>query len=104
MNMNARELTGMLRFAGGRDMLILRDHEAGRIKVYKKGEWIFTVIPGSLLGVRTECVLLGKAEQDGVEERTTWGGAAYALSMFQQYGDIPAMDSGGFPLFEENCF
>jgi hypothetical protein len=86
----------MMRFVGGRPMLILRDHAEGRIKVYLKGEWAFTVIPGELMGYECDAVLLGKAQQDGTEERTTWGGVAHALSQFQQTGEVPCMDSEGF--------
>lgn len=96
--MNARELNGMLRFVGGRPMLILRDHEAGRIKVFQGNVWIMTVIPGHLLGTGTECVLLGREDAGFYdEERTTWGGAAYALSELQQTGVVPCMDADGFP-------
>jgi hypothetical protein len=95
--MDANQLNHMLRFVGGRPMLILRDHAKGRIKVYLKGEWAFTVIPGELLCYECDAVLLG-CEDAGqyAEERTTWGGVAHALSMFQQTGEVPCMDSEGF--------
>lgn len=97
--MNARELNGMLRFVGGRPMLILRDHEDGRIKVLQSGRWILTVVPGHLLMDDCEAVLLGREEEGFYdEERTTWGGVAYALSMLQQTNTVPAMDEDGFEL------
>ena len=91
--MNARELNGMLRFSNQRPMLILRDHEGGRIKVLEKrgGEefvWAWTVIPGHLLGIREEVELL---EYEGAErqERCSWGEVAFLLSELQQTGDYP---------------
>ena len=98
--MNARELNGMLRVVGGRPMLILRDHAGGRIKVFQSGRWIFTVIPGHLMGSNAEAVLLGR-EDEGFydEERSTWDGIAYALSVLQQTNTVPALDENGFELF-----
>ena len=95
--MNAARLNCMLRFVGGRPMLILRDHVEGRIKVFLRGVWSFTVCPGN--GYACEAVLLG-CEDAGqyTEERTTWGGVAHALSMFQQTGEVPCMDKEGFEL------
>ena len=95
--MTAQELFGMLKFVGGRPMLILRDHTAGRIKVFLKGAWVATVIPGELIGYDCDAVLLGCSDQGyDFEERTTWGGVACALSEFQQTGNVPCMDSDGF--------
>ena len=97
--MNAIKLSGMLQFVGGKPMLILRDHEEGRIKVFQSGVWIATVIPGPLMGEKTaEAILMGK-EGDIAEdeERTTWGGVAWWLSEYQQSGTRTCMDEDGFP-------
>ena len=97
--MNADRLNGMLRFTGGRPMLILRDHTKGRIKVYLCGVWTFTVIPGELMDSEFDAVLLGCEDADQyAEERTTWGGVAHALSTFQQTGEVPCMDDEGFEI------
>jgi hypothetical protein len=96
--MNAIKLSGMLQFVGGKPMLILRDHEQGRIKVFKSGVWIATVGPGAVLGVDTEACLMGKeGDVEDVEERTTWGGVAWWLSEYQQHGTLTCMDEDGFP-------
>ena len=89
--MNARELNGMLRFAGGRPMLILRDHVGGRIKVFEGGKWAWTIIPGHLLGIREEVELL---EYEGAErqERCSWAKVAFMLSELQQTGDYPCAE------------
>ena len=95
--MNAAKMNGMLKFIGGRPMLILRDHTEGRIKVYLGGKWVATAIPGHLMGLDCEAVLLGCSDEGyDFEERTTWGGVACALSEFQQTGDVPCMDADGF--------
>jgi hypothetical protein len=95
--MNAAKMNGMLKFIGGRPMLILRDHTEGRIKVYLGGRWIMTVIPGHLIEQDCDAVLLGIGEEGyDIEERTTWGGVACALSEFQQTGDVPCMNADGF--------
>lgn len=62
--MSASSLFTSLRFVGGRPMLILRDHTEGRIKVFLKGVWVATVIPGPLMDLDCEAVLLG-IEDDG---------------------------------------
>ena len=95
--MDANRMNHMLRFVGGRPMLILRDHVEGRVKVFLSGVWAFTVIPGELMGYDCDAVLLG-CEDVGqyTEERTTWGGVAHALSTFQQTGQVPCMDEEGF--------
>ena len=96
--MNAIKLSGMLQFVGGKPMLILRDHEEGRIKVFMGGVWIATVGPGAVLGVDTEACLMGKeGDVEDVEERTTWGGGAWWLSAYQQHGTLTCMDEDGFP-------
>lgn len=95
--MNANQLNGMMRFVGGRPMLILRDRPQGRINVFLKGDWIFTVIPGELMELDCDAVLLGREDAGQyAEERTTWGGIAHALSTFQQTGEVPVMDEDGF--------
>jgi len=104
--MNANQLNGMLRFTGGRPMLILRDHTKGRIKVFLCGVWSFTVIPRgahsatvSEGGYDCDAMLLGCEDADQyAEERTTWGGVAHALSTFQQTGEVPCMDDEGFEI------
>ena len=97
--MDANQLNHMMRFKGGRPMLILRDHVGGRIKVFKGGLWIATVTPGHLMCLECEAVLLGcehAGDEYCFEERTTYGGVAYALSSLQQTGFVPCMDSEGF--------
>lgn len=94
--MNASRLFSSLSFVGGRPMLILRDHTAGRVKVYMGGKWIMTVIPGDVLAQECEAVLLGRDDEGyHVEERTTWGGIMVALSLFQQTGEVPCMGADG---------
>ena len=95
--MNASHLFSSLRFVGGRPMLILRDHTEGRIKVFLGGKWVATAIPGHLLRLDCDAVLLGMSDEGyDFEERTTWGGIMVALSEFQQTGEVPCMDSEGF--------
>ena len=82
--MNASQFRMMCRFEGGKPGLYFRDHIAGRIKVLTAtGEWIATVIPGELMLVDAECVLLSI---DGdVEYRVSYGEAAL-ISALQQGG------------------
>ena len=69
----------------------------GRVKVFMNGVWIMTVIPGHLMCLDCEAVLLGCEDQGQYcEERTTWGGVMCALSEFQQTGEVPCMDDNGF--------
>ena len=97
--MFASQLFSSLSFVGGRPLLILRDHSEGRIKVFLEGKWVATVIPGHLLSLKCDAVLLGMEEEGYYfEERTTWGGIMYALSEFQQTGEVPPMDEEGFAL------
>ena len=95
--LTAFQMSICLSFVGGRPMLLLQDHTKGRIKVFVRGVWSFTIIPGHLLHLDCEAVLLG-CEDEGVyvEERTTWGGVAFALSEFQQTGEVPCMTHDGF--------
>ena len=83
--MNAQKFASMCRFQGGKPGLYFRDHVGGRIKVVTpRNEWIATVIPGELLGVDAECVLLSI---DGSEEyRVSYGEAAALVSALQQDG------------------
>jgi len=96
--MFAAQLFRSLSFVGGRPLLVLRDHEGGRIKVLLNGEWVATVIPGHLIGRgEVDAVLLGMDDAGYTfEERTSWGGIMCALSEFQQTGEVPVMDEDGF--------
>ena len=83
--MNAAIFRMMCRFEGGKPGLYFRDHIAGRIKVMTaKNEWIATVIPGEILGVDAECVLLSIDGDD--EYRVSYGEAAALVSALQQGG------------------
>ena len=83
--MNAAIFRMMCRFEGGKPGLYFRDHIAGRIKVLTAtGEWIATVIPGELMLVDAECVLL--SIDDGYEWRVSYGEAAALISALQQGG------------------
>ena len=83
--MNASQFRMMCRFEGGKPGLYFRDHIAGRIKVMTaKNEWIATVIPGELLLVDAECVLL--STEDIYEWRVSYGEAAALVSALQQGG------------------
>ena len=83
--MNAALFRMMCRFEGGKPGLYFRDHIAGRIKVMTaKNEWIATVIPGELMLVDAECVLLSL--HDSYEWRVSYGEAAALISAFQQGG------------------
>ena len=83
--MNASQFRMMCRFEGGKPGLYFRDHIAGRIKVMTaKNEWIATLIPGELLLVDAECVLLSM--DNSYEWRVTYGEAAALVSALQQGG------------------
>ena len=83
--MNAALFRMMCRFEGGKPGLYFRDHIAGRIKVLTAtGEWIATLIPGELLFVDTECVLLSM--DNSSEWRVSYGEAAALVSALQQGG------------------
>ena len=83
--MNAAHFSMMCRFEGGKPGLYFRDHIAGRIKVMTtKNEWIATVIPGELMLVDAECVLLSIDGDD--EYRVSYGEAAALVSALQQGG------------------
>ena len=83
--MNAQKFASMCRFEGGKPGLYFRDHLAGRIKVLTaKNEWIATVIPGELLFVDAECVLLSM--DNSHEFRVSYGEAAALISALQQGG------------------
>ena len=83
--MDAALFRMMCRFEGGKPGLYFRDHLAGRIKVLTaKNEWIATLIPGELLFVDTECVLLSM--DNSSEWRVTYGEAAALVSALQQGG------------------
>ena len=83
--MDAALFRMMCRFEGGKPGLYFRDHLAGRIKVMTaKNEWIATVIPGELMLVDAECVLLSIDGDD--EFRVSYGEAAALVSALQQGG------------------
>ena len=83
--MNAAKFRMMCRFEGGKPGLYFRDHLAGRIKVLTAtNEWIATLIPGELLFVDAECVLLSM--DNSYEWRVTYGEAAALVSALQQGG------------------
>ncbi len=83
--MNAQKFASMCRFEGGKPGLYFRDHLAGRIKVLTaKNEWIATLIPGELLFVDAECVLISLHDDD--EWRVSYGEAAALISALQQGG------------------
>ena len=83
--MNAALFRMMCRFEGGKPGLYFRDHIAGRIKVMTaKNEWIATLIPGELLFVDAECVLLSM--DNSHEFRVSYGEAAALVSALQQGG------------------
>ena len=83
--MNAQKFASMCRFECGKPGLYFRDHLAGRIKVLTaKNEWIATVIPGELLFVDAECVLLSM--DNNREFRISYGEAAALVSALQQGG------------------
>ena len=83
--MDAALFRMMCRFEGGKPGLYFRDHLAGRIKVLTaKNEWIATLIPGELLLVDAECVLLSM--DNSHEWRVTYGEAAALISAIQQGG------------------
>ena len=83
--MDAAIFRMMCRFEGGKPGLYFRDHIAGRIKVMTaKNEWIATLIPGELMLVDAECVLLSIDGDD--EYRVSYGEAAALISALQQGG------------------
>ena len=83
--MDAALFRMMCRFEGGKPGLYFRDHLAGRIKVLTaKNEWIATLIPGELMLVDAECVLLSIDGDD--EYRVSYGEAAALVSALQQGG------------------
>ena len=83
--MDAALFRMMCRFEGGKPGLYFRDHLAGRIKVMTaKNEWIATLIPGEILGVDAECVLLSM--DNSRVWRVSYGEAAALVSALQQGG------------------
>ena len=85
--MNASKFRMMCRFEGGKPGLYFRDMVAGRIKVMTaKNEWIATVIPGGLLLVDSEAVVLSKDQASDYEWRVSYGEAAALVSALQQGG------------------
>ena len=85
--MNAALFRMMCRFEGGKPGLYFRDHIAGRLKVMTAtGEWIATVVPGELLGVDTDAVVLSKDQASDYEWRVSYGEAAALISALQQGG------------------
>ena len=98
--MNAALFRMMCRFEGGKPGLYFRDHIAGRIKVMTaKNEWIATVIPGELLLVDAECVLLSL--DDIYEWHVSYGEAAALVSALQQ-GGWDAVDEVYYAIMDAN--
>lgn len=84
--MTASEFMSMCRYVGGLPMLIFRDHVGGRIKVYRNGEWVATLVPEGMLADTP--VLLFKNESND-EFRADWGTLAHYMSVYQQSnGDL----------------
>ena len=89
---DARSLSSMLKFKGGLPGLVLREHEGGRIKVFRQGQWAATVIPGHLMALDCEAALLSYPNRD-IEWRGSLAAVASGLSAFQQSnGDWMAAD------------
>ena len=85
--MNASQFRMMCRFEGGKPGLYFRDHLAGRIKVLTaKNEWIATVIPGEILGVDADAVVMSFGQASHYEWRVSYGEAAALVSALQQGG------------------
>ena len=85
--MNAAIFRMMCRFEGGKPGLYFRDHLAGRIKVLTAtGEWIATLIPGELMLVDSEAVVLSFDQASDYEWRVSYGEAAALISALQQGG------------------
>ena len=85
--MNAAIFRMMCLFESGKPGLYFRDHTAGRIKVMTaKNELIATVIPGEILGVDTEAVVLSFDQASDYEWRVSYGEAAALISALQQGG------------------
>ena len=98
--MNASQFRMMCRFEGGKPGLYFRDHLAGRIKVLTaKNEWIATLIPGELMLVDAECVLLSIDGDD--EYRVSYGEAATLVSALQQ-GGWDAVDEVYYAIMDAN--
>ena len=85
--MDAALFRMMCRFEGGKPGLYFRDHIAGRIKVLTAtGEWIATLIPGEILGVDTDAVVMSFGQASHYEWRVSYGEAAALVSALQQGG------------------
>ena len=98
--MDAALFRMMCRFEGGKPGLYFRDHLAGRIKVLTaKNEWIATLIPGELMLVDAECVLLSL--HDSYEWRVSYGEAAALVSALQQ-GGWDAVDEVYYAIMDAN--
>ena len=90
--MNASKFAMMCCFEGGKPGLYFSDHTAGRIKVLAaNNEWIATVIPGELLGVDSEAVVLSMYNSH--EFRVSYGEAATLISAVQQGGWYAAYEA-----------
>lgn len=89
---DARSLSSRLAFKGGLPLLVLRDHEGGRIKVFRDSQWVATIVPGSLLCLDCEALLLSYPDSN-VEWRGRLAIIAVGLNAFQQSnGDWNAAD------------
>jgi len=83
---DARKLSSMLQFMGGKPMLTLRDHDNGRIKVFKGNNWIATVVPGSVWLIDEQAALLSYPDSE-LEWRGSYDTIASGLSVLQQTGE-----------------
>ncbi len=83
---DARKVSSMLQFMGGKAMLTLRDHENGRIKVFKGSAWVATIIPGHVWMIDQQACLLSHPDSE-IEWRGTYDAIAFGLSALQQTED-----------------
>lgn len=84
--MNAEQLRDMLRFVGGKPMVIPKNYHGGRIQLFRKGQWIGTLVPGSLLGIEQPYALFSLNESGYIEfeERGSLRACVAAINTLQQ--------------------
>ena len=101
---DARKLNSMLSFKGGKPLLTLRDHEKGRIKVFKGGDWIATVVPRALWLIDEQAALLSYPDSNQ-EWRGGYDAIAFGLSVLQQTEDWIQAEEGfeNFARLEADC-
>jgi len=83
---DARKVSSLLQFMGGKPMLTLRDHTNGRIKVFKGNDWIATIVPGSIWMIDQQACLLSYPDSE-IEWRGSYDAIAFGLSALQQTED-----------------